>query len=104
MPGKKITLDEAKKLIKNYQGDNTKDKLLSLTIDADMIRAVIDQKDCQYVRFYIAKNTAEVAETFDPTHTLVIIGADGEEKSITESGEIYEDLGACPPICPKDDF
>lgn len=99
--GKAITLDVARKYINNYR-DHYEIlpvvKTESMLINRECIDKILLQKDCSYLRFFMAK--ASNNETGQ--YTLVIVGVDNDGNNIIQDGEnaqIYQELTLCPPDC-----
>lgn len=101
--GRRITMAEAREMVENYAKACTDTDIRSLTINADYLRKVLAQPDCQFVKFYLAVTDPKATATGLPAgHSLVVIGADSSAVNI-EMGdadtEVYEDLSPCPPDC-----
>ncbi|RXR34850.1 hypothetical protein EQG68_02775 [Flavobacterium piscinae] len=86
-----ITLKEAQDLVRTYQTSNP-EEVKGFFIGANHLKAILNQERCIGVRIYNAY------EEESKTHTLVLIGVDGNENDMKE-GVIVDRLVKCPPHC-----
>ncbi|NCD69338.1 hypothetical protein [Mucilaginibacter agri] len=106
--GRRITMAEAREMVETYAKACTDTDIRSLTINADYLRKILDQPDCQFVRFYLAVVDPKAqAQGLPQGHSLVVIGADSTNANITlddDATQVYEDLSICPPGCDGDSY
>lgn len=107
--GEKITLSQAKKYIKNYTSKCSDTHLRSFSISSKFLKAIIEQEECEYVKFYLCAPDENVEPSpLTPGHSLVVVGADANKTVILkgpdddDDNEIYEHLSHCPPNCNND--
>lgn len=86
-----ITLEEAKKLISNYQKKLRGDEVKALYVGKEALQKLLEQENCVGARIYFA-------ETEEGKPELVFVGVTSEGKDLT-SGIILERDLPCPPYC-----
>lgn len=86
-----ISLEEAKKLVQNFQKKLKGDEVKAQYLGGEAIRKLLDQPGCVGVRIYYAENDEGKPE-------LVIVGVTAEGKDLTD-GIILERNMPCPPFC-----
>lgn len=87
--GEIITLAEAVELTTNYRAavpNGTK----SYTVNANLVRQVLDQQGCVDVRIYNGYNTT------DNSICLILIGVGANDQDLT-GGIILDHMAKCPP-------
>jgi hypothetical protein len=89
--GHEVSLDSAKKFIKNLKKDAMQMKLSGGLYFRDVFDKMLSQKGVVALRFYFAK-------TDDGNPTLVAVGVDSTGRDMT-SGVIAESTYPCPPYC-----
>lgn len=104
--GRRITLKAARELINRHQQDTHKgegEKLHSLFIKKTLLKELIEDENCAYVRLFVGKKAS-----ISTLHTIVIVGADKNGQNLiadssdletTAHNKIYDDLGHCPSNC-----
>lgn len=102
--GKQMKLSEATKMVESYASGCGSNDLRSMIMSASLIRKIIDQPDCEYIRVFFAldDNAAPDKVGVPIGHTLVFVGADakgGNIKHGEDDSQVYEDANFCPPYC-----
>ena len=88
--GKKISKDEATKMIDSFQKEK-KDHIRSIYYDKEMLQSLINTPGCAGVSIYFAKNGNEDA--------LVLVPVDENGKAIWDGESALEVGNPCPPYC-----
>ena len=104
--GKKMKLSVASKMVESYADGSRTNDLRSVTMSASLIRNIIDQPNCEFVRVFFAleHNARPKNIGVSPGHALVFVGTDAHGKNIINgenNTEVYEDGVMCPPDCPE---
>lgn len=88
-----ITLDEARKLTRDFRNNSDKQVVKAHFFGKDILQKILDQKNCVGIRHYQGQNN-------DSTSVLVLVGvnASGEDMTI---GPIAELGRPCPPYCDE---
>lgn len=86
-----VSLDSAKKFIKNLENDAVQMKMKGGMFFRDVFDKILSQKGCVGIRYYYAK-----LDNGSPT--LVIVGVDSTGKDMMQA-TIGEAVYPCPPFC-----
>lgn len=86
-----VSLDSAKKYIKNLEKDAVQMKVKGGMFFREDIDKLLSQKGVMGIRYYYAK-------TDEGTPTIVLVGVDSSERDMTKS-MLLEKSNPCPPFC-----
>lgn len=119
----RISIEEAKAFVQHYhdifaaKGAAPDTYLRSFYMDRETIQSIFTQAEeagivCAGLRVHLGKKTAPTEEDItneimhvDGHYNLIIAGVDDANCTITETGEIYDNLDHCPNLCSsKPDF
>ena len=93
----KITLDEAKTLVKNFRVDRPNEQLKAGYFGKDALLELLSQPGVVGLRIYKGKKT-------DGNENYVLVGVDATGADIV-TGTILERTAPCPPFCdPTSEF
>jgi hypothetical protein len=86
-----ITLDQAVKLVQNYQFSPRVPSIKGGFFGRNIFDKILAQPGCVGVRYYYAQNN-------DGTPTMVLVGVDNMTNDMT-SGVLGDIVWPCPPYC-----
>jgi hypothetical protein len=84
-----ITLREGSEMTKRYRDTIQPGEVIGVFMGKEKIKAILDQSECEGIRFYFAKNERN-------ENNLVLVGADKNENDLV-NGLIADHLIPCPP-------